>query len=104
MIKIDNINLNKENKQILDEYQMYLITVKYMNEDTSVSSYIEDLYKYLEYMENKNIKSALKIKYEDIIDYLKYLDDNKYMVSSVTRKIVSIKLFHKYLSDKYTRC
>lgn len=101
MIKIDNINLNKENKQILDEYQMYLITVKYMNEDTSVSSYIEDLYKYLEYMENKNIKSALKIKYEDIIEYLKYLDDNKYMVSSVTRKIVSIKLFHKYLSDKY---
>lgn len=101
MIKIENIKLNNANKQILDEYQMYLITVKYMNEETSVSSYIEDLYKYLEYMENKHIDSALKIKYEDIIDYLKYLDDNKYMVSSVTRKIVSIKLFHKYLSDKY---
>jgi len=101
MIKIENINLNKENKQILDDYQIYLITVKYMNEKTSVSSYIEDLYKYLEYMEHNNIRSALKIKYNDIIDYLKYLDDNNYMVTSVTRKIVSIKLFHKYLNEKY---
>ena len=101
MIKIENINLNKENKQILDDYQMYLITIKYMNENTSVSSYIEDLYKYLEYMEHNNINSALKIKYEDIIDYLKYLDDNNYMVTSVSRKIVSIKLFHKYLNEKY---
>jgi len=101
MIKIENINLNKENKQILDDYQMYLIAVKYMNEKTSVSSYIEDLYKYLEYMEHNNIRSALKIKYNDIIDYLKYLDDNNYMVTSVTRKIVSIKLFHKYLNEKY---
>lgn len=101
MIKIENINLNQENKKILDDYQIYLITVKYMNENTSVSSYIEDLYKYLEYMENKNIKSALKIKYDDIVNYLKYLDDNKYMVTSITRKIVSIKLFHKYISDKY---
>lgn len=101
MIKIENINLNKENKEVLDDYQMYLISVKYMNENTSVSSYIEDLYKYLEYIENKNINSALKIKYEDILGYLKYLDDNSYMVTSVTRKIVSIKLFHKYLNDKY---
>lgn len=101
MIKTENINLNQENKKILDDYQIYLITVKYMNENTSVSSYIEDLYKYLEYMENKNIKSALKIKYDDIVNYLKYLDDNKYMVTSITRKIVSIKLFHKYISDKY---
>ena len=101
MIKIENMNLNKKNKEILDEYQIFLITVKYMNEDTSVSSYIEDLYKYLEYMEHNNIRSALEIKYDDIIDYLKYLDNNNYKTTSVTRKIVSIKLFHKYLSEKY---
>ena len=53
MIKIENINLNKNNKKILDEYQLYLITVKYMNEDTSVSSYIEDLYKYLDYIRSE---------------------------------------------------
>jgi len=101
MIRIDNINLNKENKKILDDYQIYLITVRFKERDTTVSSYIEDLYKYLQFMESKHIKSALKIKYEDIIDYLRYLDDNEYKVSSVTRKIVSIKLFHKYLKEKY---
>lgn len=101
MIKIENLNLNKENKKILDEYQMELITVKYKEKDTTVSSYIEDLYKYLEYMESKNITNVKKIKYEDIVDYLKYLDNNNYMVTSITRKIVSIKLFHKYLNEKY---
>ena len=101
MIKIENINLNNNNKKKLDEYQLYLITVKYMNEDTSVSSYIEDLYKYLEYMEKRNIDTVLKIKYNDIEEYLKYLNDEKYEVTSITRKIVSIKLFHKYISEKY---
>ena len=80
---------------------MELITVKYKEKDTTVSSYIEDLYKYLEYMESKNITNVKKIKYEDIVDYLKYLDNNNYMVASITRKIVSIKLFHKYLNEKY---
>ena len=81
MIKIENLNLNEDNKKILDEYQIDLISTKYKEEKTTVHSYIEDLYKYL--------------------DYLKYLDDNDYMVTSVTRKIVSIKLFHKYLNEKY---
>ena len=101
MLKIENTNLNKKNKKILDDYQMYLITVKYMNENNSVYSYLEDLSKYLEYMERKHIASALNVQYEDIVDYLKYLDENDYKVTSVTRKIVSIKLFHKYLNDKY---
>lgn len=101
MIKIENLNLNEDNKKILDEYQIDLISTKYKEEKTTVHSYIEDLYKYLEYMEHKNIKDIKNIKYEDILDYLKYLDDNDYMVTSVTRKIVSIKLFHKYLNEKY---
>ena len=101
MLKIENTNLNKKNKKILDDYQMYLITVKYMNENNSVYSYLEDLSKYLEYMEKKHIASALNVQYEDIVDYLKYLDENDYKVTSVTRKIVSIKLFHKYISENY---
>lgn len=101
MIDINKLNLSKENKAILDDYQTNLIAVQQKEKDTTVYSYIEDLYKYLEYMENNGIKSALKIKYEDIINYLKYLDNCDYKSSSVTRKIVSIKLFHKYISDNY---
>ena len=101
MIKIENLNLSNENKKILDIYQLDLITTKYKEEKTTVHSYIEDLYKYLEYMESKNIKPYTKIKYEDIINYLEYLKDNNYKVASITRKIVSIKLFHKYLNETY---
>ena len=100
MIKIDNLKLNKNNKDILEKYQIYLLTVK-QKEKTTVSSYIEDIYKYLEYMENNKIKTALDIEYQNITNYLKYLDNNNYETSSIIRKIVSIKLFHKYLSEEY---
>ncbi len=101
MIKIDNLKLNKNNKDILEKYQIYLLTVRQKEEETTVSSYIEDIYKYLEYMENNKIKTALNIEYHDITKYLKYLDNNNYETSSIIRKIVSIKLFHKYLSIEY---
>ena len=101
MIKIDNLKLNKNNKDILEKYQIYLLTVKQKEEKTTVSSYIEDIYKYLEYMENDKIKTALDIEYQNITNYLKYLDNNNYETSSIIRKIVSIKLFHKYLSEEY---
>lgn len=101
MIKIDNLKLNKNNKDILEKYQIYLLTVKQKEEKTTVSSYIEDIYKYLEYMKNNKIKTALDIEYQNITNYLKYLDNNNYETSSIIRKIVSIKLFHKYLSEEY---
>ena len=101
MIKIDNLKLNKNNKDILEKYQIYLLTIKQKEKETTVSSYIEDIYKYLEYMENNKIKTALDIEYQNIANYLKYLDNNNYETSSIIRKIVSIKLFHKYLSEEY---
>ena len=99
--KIDSLNLSKKNREILENYRYELITIKKKEEKTTVNSYIEDIYKYLEYMESINIDSALDIKYKNIISYLKYLDDNNYKSTSISRKIVSIKLFHKYLNEEY---
>lgn len=99
MINIDKLNV--KNKKLLSDYIIELKTIKQRDKDTTVNSYSEDIYKYLEYMESKNISSALDISYNNLLDYLKYLDDNKYEVSSVARKIVSIKAFHKYLSENY---
>lgn len=99
MINIEK--LNTKNKKLLSDYIIELKTIKQRDKDTTVDSYCEDIYKYLEYMENKNIKDALNIKYNDLINYLKYLDDNNYEISSVARKIVTIKSFHKFLSENY---
>lgn len=101
MQTVNIIKLSDINKSILNDYQMYLITVKHMNEESSTYSYTDDIYKYLEYMEEHNIKDATKIKEEDLIKYLKYLDDNNYEVSSVSRKIVSIKSFHSFIEESY---
>lgn len=99
MINIDK--LNTKNSKLLSDYIIELRTIKQKDKDTTVNSYSEDIYKYLEYTQDKKISSALKITYNDLLDYLKYLDNNDYEISSVARKIVSIKAFHKYLSETY---
>ena len=102
MIKIENLKLSDKNKEILKDYKIELTAIKLKKEDTTVESYIEDIYKYLEYIEkNKHIYNALDIDSNSIINYLSYLDKNNYEKSTIVRKIVSIKLFHKYLNEKY---
>ena len=102
MIKIENLKLSKENKEILKDYKIELTAIKLKKEDTTVESYIEDIYKYLEYIKkNKHIYNALDIDSNSIINYLSYLDKNNYEKSTIVRKITSIKLFHKYLNEKY---
>jgi len=101
MKKIEDLNLSNKNKEILKDYKFTLKNIKHKEENTTVVSYIEDISIYLEYMEKKHIKTALNIKYDDINSYIKYLKENNYEVSSIVRKIVSIKLFHKYLSENY---
>ncbi len=101
MLNINKLNISSKNKQLLDNYQIYLITLKHMNEISSTYSYTDDINKYLEFMQEKKVLDATKIKEEDLIKYLKYLNDNKYETSSIARKIVSIKSFHSFLEETY---
>lgn len=96
MVEIDNLNISNKNKEILSNYQTYLVTVKFLNVDTTINSYILDIYKYLEYI-NKDYNNTNN---KDIYNYLKYLSDNSYSIYSVVRKISSIKSFYNYLSDE----
>lgn len=100
MINIEKMKLNDEYKTILKDYQIYLVTQRHMA-DNSINSYILDIFKYLFYLENNYIKNIKQIKKENIEEYLIELDDLKLKVSSLERKIVSIKLFHKYLNKFY---
>lgn len=99
MVNIDK--LNNKNKDLIEDYQIELRTVKQREKDTTIDSYTDDIYKLLEYMENKKINSALNVTCDDLVGYFKYLDNNNYEVSSIARKIVSIKSFYKYLSENY---
>ena len=96
MIDISKLEISDKNKDILSRYQTYLVTVKFLNVETTINSYILDIYKYLEYIK----KDYHKTNNKDIYNYLKYLSDNSYSIYSVVRKISSIKSFYNYLSDE----
>ena len=100
MVCIDNFNLSIKNKEILKEYQIYLLTEKHLL-DNSISSYITDIYKYLEYEEKNKIFNCLKIQNEDLVKYLTTLDNDNYSIYSVVRKISALRSFHFYLYKKY---
>ena len=85
------------NKDIIESFKTYLITEKYLV-DNSVESYYLDIKCYLEYLD----KDYKKITREDIKDYLKYLNNSNYSKASTDRKISSIKTFHHYLYRYYS--
>ena len=96
MIEINKLEISNRNKEILTNYQTYLITVKFLNVETTIDSYILDIYKYLEYIK----KDYCQTNNKDIYNYLKFLSNNSYSIYSVVRKISSIKSFYNYLSDE----
>ena len=96
---IDNFSLSNNSKEILKNYQTYLLTEKHLL-DNSIISYITDISKYLEYMESKNI-AYQNISKDNLIEYLSLLDKEEYSIYSVVRKISSIRSFHFFLYKKY---
>ena len=96
MLDIETFNLSDKNKEILISYNTYLITVKFLKVETTINSYILDIYKYLEYL-NKDYN---KTNNTDIYNYLKHLEQERYSIYSVVRKISSLKSFYKYLNEE----
>lgn len=100
MVELEKLNLNNQNREILKKYQIYLLTEQHLS-NNSISSYVLDIYKYLEYLESKKLFSCTCIKKEDLISYLGYLDQKEYSIYSVVRKISSLRSFHFYLHQWY---
>ena len=96
MVLIENLNLSKENIDILEKYKTYLLTIKFLKVETTIDAYINDIYMYLSFVN----KPYNKTTNDDIYKYLKELDDKKYSIYSVVRKISSIKSFYNYLSEE----
>ena len=76
MVDISSLKLSDKNKEILDKYYTYLITVKFLNVETTINSYILDIYKYLEY----TAKDYDKTNNDDVYEYMKYLEKNDYSI------------------------
>ncbi|MDD3995657.1 MAG: site-specific tyrosine recombinase XerD [Bacilli bacterium] len=78
----------------LDEYINYILIEKGLSKNTCYS-YKNDIDKYLCYINKENITKI------DIEKYIEYLNNNKVKSSTISRNIVSIKSYHKYISRMY---
>lgn len=83
-------------KELLEEFLNYLSVEKGLSKNTGYS-YRNDLNKYIIYLEKNNIDSIEKVRRQDITNFLLSLKDRGISAVSISRNLVAIKGFHRFL-------
>ena len=98
--------LNKDKEPVfyeIKEFVYYLTGEKMLSNNTAVS-YETDLNKYCEYLKKyRNVFDVADITKEDIEAYLAMLKKNGFTATSIARKLTSIKNFHAFCLNEYSR-
>lgn len=81
-------------KESIEDFLRYLLIDKNYSNNT-IESYKEDLLKFSEFFNNKDISS---IDIDDLKRYVKYLNNQELNELSISRNISCIKSFYKYLN------
>ncbi len=87
-------------KKLLDEFLNYLSVERGLSRNT-IASYRTDLLSFLNYLDTKGQQDIEKIKRQDITEYLLYLKDKKLSSNSISRALVAIKVFYKFLVQEH---
>jgi integrase/recombinase XerD len=84
-------------KELVEEFLNYLSVERGLSDNT-ISAYRADLYKYAQYAEAKKRRLHFQeITRSDIRDYMMSQKDNGLSASSISRNLVSIRVFHRFL-------
>ncbi len=84
-------------KKYIVDYLNYIYIEKKLSENTK-NAYERDLLKYLDYLIKKRRKEQWQlVEKQDIIKFIEYLKKSSLSVRSISRIIVSIKNFYKFL-------
>ncbi|MCX5666255.1 MAG: site-specific tyrosine recombinase XerD [Candidatus Omnitrophica bacterium] len=86
-------------KALLEEFLNYLSVERGLSKNT-ISSYSSDLFSFINYLESKGVMDMEKIKRDDITKYLMHLKDKGLSGNSVSRALVAIKMFYKFLAQE----
>ena len=81
---------------IIKTFSNYLILEKGLSKNT-VSAYTSDINFFLEYLKTKGLGDYPTLKRDDILNYLESCSEQSIESASIARKLVSIKVFFKYL-------
>ena len=93
------IILGDDMKKDIEDFISHIMFEKRLSKNTS-SSYKKDLEKYEKYLKDKNILETKDISKSDIESYLETLKKEDMQISSIARKLTTIKAFHNYLFQK----
>ncbi len=86
-------------KNDINNYIGFVTFEKRLSKNT-VESYLEDLIKYMNFLNERGINNTASIKTRDIELYLEKLSNEKYEITSIARKLTTIKNFHNYLYQR----
>lgn len=89
---LQSLNMN----QLIDSFFTYLTVVKGLSKNT-LESYQRDVIKFAVFLENKNIITIDQVDYKNIRGFLAYLTEQGLKSRSITRTLISIKQFFKFL-------
>lgn len=91
-------------KDMIEEFLDYLLVERGLSDNT-ISAYRIDLYKYTKYIEEKKKRlHPEEITRDDIRDYMMFQKERGLSSNSISRNLVSIKVFHRFcLREKYIK-
>ena len=84
---------------ILRHFAGYILMEKGLNKNT-VSAYTSDIRFFIEYLKENNINDFAKVTRNDILFFLEDSSDKGIESASLARRLVSIKVFYRYLSQE----
>ncbi|MFH0839192.1 MAG: site-specific tyrosine recombinase XerD [Candidatus Omnitrophota bacterium] len=83
-------------KAYLEEFLNFLSVEKGLSHNTLIS-YRNDLNKYVTHLQSRNIDLMEKVTRQEITNFLLYLKDKGLLPVSISRTLVAIKGFHRFL-------
>ncbi len=88
-----------DKKDLLKDFLDYLSVERGLSQNT-LSSYGRDLTKFIGYLDQRKIFEIKDVKKRHITDYLMYLKDRGMSSNSISRALVSIKVFYRFLTTE----
>jgi len=83
-------------KELLEEFLNYLSVERGLSKNT-IASYGADLVHFIRRLESLGVKDIDKVKRQDITNHLLYLKDRGISSNSISRALVAVKMFYKFL-------
>lgn len=87
-------------KHLIEEFLNYLTVEKGLSKNT-IMAYKTDLTHFISRMEKLEIKDVGALKRQDIMSYLLYLKDKGIGSNSISRALVAIKMFYRFLVQEH---